>query len=117
MRNFFTQTDRISENSDDIIRNIVNAGILDHLMTHLVISADDRRRIEQHAGQDDQNKVLLDIVTKKGEPSYTFFVDALQKSGYTDIARNLQYESQDVRSTSASAPTENIGNFCINVCM
>lgn len=87
------------------------------MMTHLVISADDRRRIEQEAGQDDQNKVLLDIVKKKGEPSYTVFVDALQTSGYTDIAENLKYESQDVSSTSASASTENIGNVCTNVCM
>ncbi|CAC5392558.1 unnamed protein product [Mytilus coruscus] len=95
--------DRINDNREEIIRNIVNADIIDHMMTQLVISADDRRRIEQHAGQDDQNKVLLDIVMKRREPSYSVFVGLssvtdqhykvrLQKN-YSEIICNIIHES------------------------
>ncbi|VDI16224.1 Hypothetical predicted protein [Mytilus galloprovincialis] len=58
-----TITDKIRDiYSDKIIQDIQISQILDHMMTHLVISADDRRDIEHYPRQDDQNKALLDIV-------------------------------------------------------
>ncbi|VDI46874.1 Hypothetical predicted protein [Mytilus galloprovincialis] len=66
------------EVANRIIHDIQNSQILDYMITHLVISSDDRRRIEQHAGQDDQNRALLREVIKRGEPTYTLFIDALR---------------------------------------
>ncbi|XP_076080566.1 uncharacterized protein LOC143051553 [Mytilus galloprovincialis] len=77
------------------------------MMTNLVISIDDRRRIEQHAGQDDQNKALLDIVTKRREPAYSVFVDGLRNYGYEDIANDLKCDFSP-SPTSASAETEGL---------
>ncbi|CAG2197119.1 unnamed protein product [Mytilus edulis] len=59
-------TDKIRDNADRIIQDIQTSQILDHMMTHLVISADDRRDIDHYHRQDDQNKALLDIVIKEG---------------------------------------------------
>ncbi|CAC5402476.1 unnamed protein product [Mytilus coruscus] len=102
-------TDRIADYQNEIIEELVISDILDDMMTHLVISADDRRRIEQHAGQDDQNKALVDLVMKRREPMYTVFVGALKKNGYPELANNLKYESQDVSSSSISPSTEKKG--------
>ncbi|XP_063417179.1 uncharacterized protein LOC134699510 [Mytilus trossulus] len=57
-----TITDRIRDNADKIIQDIQISQILYHMMTHLVISANDRRDIEHYPRQNDQNKALLDIV-------------------------------------------------------
>ena len=80
------------------------------MMTHLVISSDDRRSIEQYVRQDDQNKALLHDVITRGEPTYTVFVDALRTSGYTDLASELKCNSQEVGSGIALVQTENIEN-------
>ncbi|CAG2255787.1 unnamed protein product [Mytilus edulis] len=97
-----TVTDRIKDNADRIIQNIQTSQILDHMMTHLVISVDDRRRIEQHAGQDDQNKALLDIVSKRREPAYSVFVDGLRIHGYEDIANDLKCASEKMGPSTTS---------------
>ncbi|VDH90115.1 Hypothetical predicted protein [Mytilus galloprovincialis] len=101
-----TVTDRIKDNADRIIQNIQTSQILDHMMTHLVISVDDRRRIEQHAGQDDQNKALLDIVSKRREPAYSVFVDGLRIHGYEDIANDLKCASEKMGPSTTSVPDE-----------
>ncbi|CAC5404612.1 unnamed protein product [Mytilus coruscus] len=100
-------TDRIRENKNRIIQDIQISQILDHMMTHLVISADDRRRIEQHAGQDDQNKALLDIVIKRREPAYSVFVDGLRNYGYEDIANDLKCYSHEISPSTTSTSAEN----------
>ncbi|CAG2231739.1 unnamed protein product [Mytilus edulis] len=99
--------DRIGDYQNEIIEELVISDILDDMMTHLVVSVDDRRRIEQHAGQDDQNKALVDLLMQRREPTYTVFVKALQKIGYQVLAENLKYESQDRDSSSGSSPIEN----------
>ncbi|VDI76438.1 Hypothetical predicted protein [Mytilus galloprovincialis] len=93
-----------------IIQDIQINQILDYMMTHLVISSDDRRSIEQYVRQDDQNKALLHDVITRGEPTYTVFVDALRTSGYTDLASELKCNSQEVGSGIALVQTENIEN-------
>ncbi|XP_076081055.1 uncharacterized protein LOC143051962 [Mytilus galloprovincialis] len=98
-------TDKIRDNADRIIQDIQTSKMLDHMMTHLVISVDDRRRIEQHAGQDDQNKALLDIVTKMREPAYSVFVDGLRNYGYEDIANDLKC---DFSPSPVSAETKGL---------
>ncbi|XP_063436882.1 uncharacterized protein LOC134718317 [Mytilus trossulus] len=105
-------TDRIRENENRIIQDVQTSQILDHMMAHLVISVDDRRRIEQHAGQDDQNKALLDIVTKMREPAYSVFVDGLRIYGYKDIANDLKC---DFSPSPTSASAENEGLSVCNV--
>ncbi|XP_052061248.1 uncharacterized protein LOC127701420 [Mytilus californianus] len=100
-------TDRINDHRDEIIQDIVISDILDEMMTHLVISADDRRYIEHHPRQGDQNKALLEIVITRKEQAFLFFVDALQNSGYTDLANKLSYDSHDVSSSSTPALSEN----------
>ncbi|VDI40873.1 Hypothetical predicted protein [Mytilus galloprovincialis] len=95
---------------DRIIQDIQISQILDYMMTHLVISSDDRRRIEHHAGQDDQNKALLREVIKRGEPTYTVFIDALRTSGYTDLANELKSDGQEEGSSAAIVQTGNIEN-------
>ncbi|CAG2193013.1 unnamed protein product [Mytilus edulis] len=94
------------ELAERIINDIQISQVLDYMMTHLVISSDDRRSIEQHVRQDDQNKALLHDVIKRGEPTYTVFIDALRTSGYTDLANELKCDG----SITAIVPTENIEN-------
>ncbi|XP_063407996.1 uncharacterized protein LOC134691399 [Mytilus trossulus] len=103
-------TDRICDHRDEIIQDIVITDILDDMMTHLVISADDRRHIEHYPRQDDQNKALLEIVITRKEQAYSLFVDALQNSGYTDLANKLRYDSHDVSSDSTPELSENKGS-------
>ncbi|XP_071138919.1 uncharacterized protein [Mytilus edulis] len=93
-----------------LIQGIQISQILDYMMTHLVISSDDRRRIEHHAGQDDQNKALLREVIKRGEPTYTVFIDALRTSGYPDLANELESDGQEEGSSAAIVQTGNIEN-------
>ncbi|CAG2198701.1 unnamed protein product [Mytilus edulis] len=100
-------TDRIRENENRIIQDIQISQILDHMMTHLVISADDRRDIEHYPRQDDQNKALLDIVIKRREPAYSVFVDGLRNYGYEDIANDLKCDFSP-SPTSASAGTKGL---------
>ncbi|XP_063437036.1 uncharacterized protein LOC134718447 [Mytilus trossulus] len=91
-----------------IIQDIQISQILDYMMSHLVISSDDRRRIEHYAGQDDQNKALIREVIKRGEPMYTVFIDALRTSGYTDLANELKNDGHEEGSSAAIVQTGNI---------
>ncbi|XP_076116577.1 uncharacterized protein LOC143084044 [Mytilus galloprovincialis] len=106
-------TDRIRENENRIIQDIQISQILDHMMTNLVISVDDRRGIEKHAGQDDQNRALLDIVIKRREPAYGVFVDGLRVYGYEEIANDLKCNSHEINADtlSASAETEDLSDW------
>ncbi|XP_076081434.1 uncharacterized protein LOC143052302 isoform X2 [Mytilus galloprovincialis] len=107
--------DKIRDNADRIIQDIQISQILDHMMTHLVISVDDRRCIEQHAGQDDQNKALLDIVIKRKEPVYSVFVDGLLNYGYEDIANDLKCDTQETSPSTTLVSAENEGLSDLNV--
>ncbi|VDI37628.1 Hypothetical predicted protein [Mytilus galloprovincialis] len=84
-----------------IIQDIDISQTLDYMMSHLVISSDDRRSIEQYVRQDDQNKALIEVVNKRGWHTYTVFVDALQTSGYTDLANELKSDSEGKGSNEA----------------
>ncbi|CAC5370300.1 unnamed protein product [Mytilus coruscus] len=108
-------TDRIRENENRIIQNIQISQILDHMMTHLVISADDRRDIEHYPRQDDQNKALLDIVIKRREPAYSVFVDGLRNYGYEDIANDLKCDLKDISPITALVSAEDEGLSAWNV--
>ncbi|XP_052061242.1 uncharacterized protein LOC127701418 isoform X4 [Mytilus californianus] len=122
---YFSYDVGVKEQLEDIIRNnesrikrkIETNQILDHMMTHLVISVDDRRRIEQHAGQDDRNKALLEIILERIEVTYLVFLDALQNSGYTNLADQLKCEIQDLSQIATLATTENegISNVAVHV--
>ncbi|CAG2207293.1 unnamed protein product [Mytilus edulis] len=109
------KNDKIRDNADRIIHDIQISQILDHMMTHLVISVDDRRCIEQHAGQDDQNKALLDIVIKRKEPVYSVFVDGLLNYGYEDIANDLKCDTQETSPSTTLVSAENEGFSVWNV--
>ncbi|CAC5375094.1 unnamed protein product [Mytilus coruscus] len=104
-----TVTDRIRDNADRIIQDIQISQILDHMMTHLVISADDRRDIEHYPRQDDQNKALLDIVIKRRELAYSVFVDGLRNYGYEDIANDLKCDTQEMSPITALVSAKNEG--------
>ncbi|XP_063417194.1 uncharacterized protein LOC134699528 [Mytilus trossulus] len=108
-------SNKIRENESRIIQDIQISQILDHMMTHLVISADDRREIEHYPRQDDQNKALLDIVIKRKEPVYSVFVDGLRNYGYEDIANDLKYHSQEMSPSTTSASSETEGLSAWNV--
>ncbi|XP_076110165.1 uncharacterized protein LOC143078971 [Mytilus galloprovincialis] len=102
-------TDKIRDNADRIIQDIQISQILDHMMTHLVISADDRRDIEHYPRQDDQNKALLDIVIKRREPTYSVFVDGLHNYGYEDIANEMKCDIQETSPSTTLVSAENEG--------
>ncbi|CAC5420855.1 unnamed protein product [Mytilus coruscus] len=99
-------TDRILDNIDEILENIPISDILDDMMTHLVISADDRRRIDKPAGHDDQKSAMLEIVMKKKELTYYVLVDALEKKDNTNLANKLKFEPQNLISSLESAQVE-----------
>ncbi|XP_052080427.1 uncharacterized protein LOC127718447 [Mytilus californianus] len=92
-----------------IIQDIEISQILDYMMTHLVISSDDRRSIEHHVRQDDQNKALLEVMNKRRQSTYTVFVDALRASGYTNLANELKWDSQEESSSEALEQPQNKG--------
>ncbi|CAG2194354.1 unnamed protein product [Mytilus edulis] len=98
------------ELAERIIQDIQISQVLDYMMSHLVISSDDRRRIEHYAGQDEQNKALLGVVNKRGEPTYSVFVDALRTNGYTDLANELECDSQEEGSSSPLVYTGDTDN-------
>ncbi|CAC5426138.1 unnamed protein product [Mytilus coruscus] len=104
-----TVTDRIRENENRIIQDIQISQILDHMMTHLVISADDRRDIEHYPRQDDQNKALLDIVIKRRELAYSVFVDGLNIYGYEELANDLKCDAQEMSESATLLPAGNEG--------
>ncbi|XP_076080541.1 uncharacterized protein LOC143051534 [Mytilus galloprovincialis] len=110
-----TATDRIRENENRIKQDVQISQILDHMMTHLVISADDRRDIEHYPRQDDQNKELLDIVIKRREPAYSVFVDGLRNYGYKDIANDLKCDTQETSPSTTLVSAENEGLSYKNV--
>ncbi|XP_052063409.1 uncharacterized protein LOC127703064 isoform X4 [Mytilus californianus] len=99
-------TDRILDNIDEILENIPISDILDDMMTHFVISADDRRRIDKHAGHDDQKYAMLEIVMKRKKLTYYVLVDALEKKDNTDLANKLKFESQNLISSLESVQVE-----------
>ncbi|XP_052061249.1 uncharacterized protein LOC127701421 [Mytilus californianus] len=103
--------DRIRSNIDEILENIPISDILDHMMTYIVISADDRRRIEEPAGQDDQKKALLEIVMKRRERAYVVFVEALKDNA--DLANKMKHDLEDQSLISKLALVEYKG---LSVC-
>ncbi|OPL20723.1 hypothetical protein AM593_08835, partial [Mytilus galloprovincialis] len=82
-----------------------------------VISSDDRRSIEQYVRQDDQNKALLEVVNKRGESTWTVFVDALRTSGNTDLANELKCDSQGEGSNEAlkQPPNKGLSEYTVPV--
>ncbi|XP_071150481.1 uncharacterized protein [Mytilus edulis] len=99
-----------------IIQDIDISQTLDYMMSQLVISSDDRRRIEQHAGQDDQNEALLEVINKRGGHTYTVFVDALRTSGYTDLADEFKCDSQEESSCEALEQPPSKGMIWVLFC-
>ncbi|CAC5377384.1 unnamed protein product [Mytilus coruscus] len=108
-------SDRLRDNENRIIRDIQTSQILDHMMTHLVISADDRRQIEHFPRQDDRNKELLKIVIERIESTYSVFLDALQKSGYTELADQVTCDTQDFSQVTTEAENEELSEVSVPV--
>ncbi|VDI77144.1 Hypothetical predicted protein [Mytilus galloprovincialis] len=79
-----------------IIQEISVSQILDQMMTHCSLSIDDRRHIEQHVQQIEQNKALLDIVIDRNRYTFKVFIDALRESEYDDMADLLSRDLEDV---------------------
>ncbi|CAC5403222.1 unnamed protein product [Mytilus coruscus] len=103
------ETELEEQVKERIIQDIQISQILDYMMTHLVISSDDRRSIEQHVRQDDQNRELLEVVNKRGESTYTVFVDGLRTSGYTDLANELKCDLNEEGSRATFEQPQNKG--------
>ncbi|XP_071142175.1 uncharacterized protein [Mytilus edulis] len=80
----------IKDKYDFIVQQKLDiSGILDQMMTRLVISVDDRRNIEHDKMQNSQTKALLDIVIERGGTTNNMFIDVLQECGYNELADNL----------------------------
>ncbi|OPL21625.1 neuralized pats1, partial [Mytilus galloprovincialis] len=79
-----------------IIQEISVSKILDQMMTHCVLSIEDRRHIEQHVKQTEQNKALLDIIIDRNRSIFNVFTDALRDSGYDGIAKILRCDLEDI---------------------
>ncbi|XP_063411013.1 uncharacterized protein LOC134693963 [Mytilus trossulus] len=84
-----------------IIQEISVSQILDQMMTHCSLSIDDRRHIEQHVKQIEQNKALLDIIIDRNRTMFKVFIDALRESGYNNIADLL---SSDLENVTVDTP-------------
>ncbi|XP_052096751.1 uncharacterized protein LOC127731935 isoform X4 [Mytilus californianus] len=86
----------IKDNYNYIVQHILDVSeILDRMMTHLVISVDDRRVIENDKRQDGRTKKLLNIVIGRGGTTNNVFIDVLKDCGYNEIADNLIKESEN----------------------
>ncbi|VDH99488.1 Hypothetical predicted protein [Mytilus galloprovincialis] len=79
-----------------IIQEISVSQILDQMMTHCSLSIDDRRHIEQHVQQIEQNKALLDIVIDRNRYTFNVFIDALRESKYDDMVDLLSSDLEDI---------------------
>ncbi|CAC5404120.1 unnamed protein product [Mytilus coruscus] len=101
--------DIIRDHENKIVWEIQTNQILDYMMSHLVISADDRQQIEHFPRQDDKNTELLRIVIERIESTNTIFCDALQRGGYTKLADQLKCDIKDLSQTSIIQPAENEG--------
>lgn len=82
--------------------------ILDRMMKRLVISVDDRRKIELDKKQDDQTKALLDLVIERGGATNNMFIDVLKECGYIQLADNL------IKVSVTDSPGSIAGKICIS---
>lgn len=82
--------------------------ILDRMMKRLVISVDDRRKIELDKKQDDQTKALLDLVIERGGATNNMFIDILEECGYIQLADNL------LKVSVTDSPGSIAGKICIS---
>ncbi|CAC5416399.1 unnamed protein product [Mytilus coruscus] len=79
-----------------IIQELSVSQILDQMMTHCMVSIEDRRHIEQHVKQTEQNKALLDIIIDRNRSTFKVFMVALRESGYDDMAELLSCDLEDI---------------------
>lgn len=88
------------------------------MISKCVLSIDDRRHIEQHVRQTEQNKALLDVIVERNSSTFRVFKAVLRESGYEDIAELLSCDPEDVilYSRTVQMPgTNNFLFFCYNL--
>lgn len=78
------------------------------MMTHCVLTSDDRRHVEQLVRQAEQNQALLDIIIDRNRSTFDIFIDALRDSGYDGIAELLRCDLEDIKEDTRTAQMEGI---------
>ncbi|VDI63720.1 Hypothetical predicted protein [Mytilus galloprovincialis] len=96
-----------------IIQEISVSKILDQMMTHCMLSIEDRRHIEQHVKQTEQNKSLLDIIIERNRSTFNVFIDALRDSGYDDIVKLLSCDLEDTTVDTRTTQMEGLSAWTV----
>lgn len=85
------------------------------MISQCALSIDDRRHIEQHVRQTEQNKALLDLIVERNSSTFRVFKAVLRESGYEEIAELLSCDPEDVilySRTVQMTGTNTVYNFC-----
>ncbi|XP_052067436.1 uncharacterized protein LOC127706786 [Mytilus californianus] len=96
-----------------IMQEISVSKVLDQMMTHCRLSIEDRRHIEHHVKQTEQNKALLDIIIDRNRSTFNIFIDALRESGYDDIAELLSCDLEDITVDTRTAQMEGLSAWTV----
>ncbi|XP_071121311.1 uncharacterized protein [Mytilus edulis] len=103
----------IRRNFQMIMQEISVGKILDQMMTHCMLSIEDRRHIEQHVKQTEQNQALLDIIINRNRSTFNVFIDALRDSGYDDIVELLSSDLEDTTVDTRTAQMEGLSAWTV----
>lgn len=83
------------------------------MISQCVLSIDNRRHIEQHVRQTEQNKALLDVFVERNSSTFRVFKAVLRESGYEDILLNCSVAIQKMSFCILSMTgTNTVYNFC-----
>ncbi|CAC5366954.1 unnamed protein product [Mytilus coruscus] len=104
---------QIKRHYERIIQEIHVRKILDEMITHCVLSIDDRRHIEQHVRQTEQNQALLDVIIEKNSSTFRVFNDVLRETGYDDIAQLLSSDPEDIILYSRTVEMEELSECTV----
>ncbi|XP_076115645.1 uncharacterized protein LOC143083262 [Mytilus galloprovincialis] len=96
-----------------IMQEICVGKILDQMMTHCMLSIEDRRHIEQHVKQTEQNQALLDIIINRNRSTFNVFIDALRESGYDDIVELLSCDLEDTTVDTRTSQMEGLSAWTV----
>ncbi|OPL33142.1 neuralized pats1, partial [Mytilus galloprovincialis] len=96
-----------------IMQEISVGKILDQMMTHCMLSIEDRRHIEQHVKQTEQNQALLDIIINRNRSTFNVFIDALRESGYDDIVELLSCDLEDITVETRTTEMEGLSAWTV----
>ncbi|XP_052067016.1 uncharacterized protein LOC127706426 isoform X2 [Mytilus californianus] len=96
-----------------IIQEISVSKVLDQMMTHCMLTSDDRRHIEQHVRHADQNQALLDIIIDRNRSTFNVFIDALRESENDGIAELLSCDLEDITEDTRTAQIEGLSAWTL----